>query len=333
MTDSVALDSTENRSVWDLLEEGGSIAKRNLDRLRIQFLDYVCPQNIVTGSREFHFIPLSVENFLGAALYPSYKFQSGGEVSSSKYSHYNEVVQRIGKALASQSPRPGLNFEFAVVNDWSINAWCLPGGKIAINLGILNAMERDIRDYGGKLPTFEEKVAAVLSHEITHATARHFGRTMEFRILMAGMIKVLNFSVNYFVNTYYDQKIKTADPSKESQQIEKEKSRSIQSINKVFDSLARIAVSGLGKCNSRAHELEADKYGMILLHQVGKGREAGLNPESAKAAIWLQNFFIQQKGPSYTGFFEWISHLTSTHPSSHERLQANQRTWQELNKI
>lgn len=332
MTDSVNLDSKETRGVWDLVQEGGSVAKKNLNNLCIRFLDFVCPRNIVTGNREIHLIPLSVENFIGAALYPTYKYQSGGEVSS-KYARYSEVVQRIGQALAAQSPRPGLNFEFTVVNDWSINAWCLPGGKIAINLGILNAMERDIRDYGGKLPSFEEKVAAVLSHEITHATARHFGRTMEFRILMAGCIKVFNFVINHFVNTYYDQKIKATDPGRECENIENDKNRSIKSINRVFDSLARIAVSGLGKCNSRSHELEADKYGMILLHQVGKEREAGLNPESAKAAIWLQNFFIQQNGRIATSWFEWLSHLTSTHPSSHERLQANQRTWQELTKI
>lgn len=331
MTDSVAFDAKESQGLWDSIEESGSITKKKLNTLCVRFLDFVCPQNIVTGNREFHFIPLAFENFMGATLYPTYKFQSGGEVSS-KYARYTEVVQRIGNALAVQSPRPGLNFEFAVVNDWSINAWCLPGGKIALNLGILNAMENDYRDYGGKLPTFEEKVAAVLSHEITHATARHFGRSMEFRILMAGVVKVFNFSINYFVNIYYDQKIKASDSAKEKDQIENQKAQSIQSINHVFDSVARIAVSGLGKCNSRAHELEADKFGMVLLHQIGKLREVGLNPESAKAAIWLQNFFIEQKGDSSGGFFEWISHLTSTHPSSHERLQANQRTWQELSK-
>ncbi|MBP7074190.1 MAG: M48 family metalloprotease [Rhabdochlamydiaceae bacterium] len=340
MSASVGLDSADKAS---FIDETISGEKQKPEHLGIQFLDYILPRSEVTGHRELHLIPLTVEKFVGKALYPLYKLQSGGSVPA-KYKHYEEAVQRIGKALASESPRKGLEFEFAVVNDWSHNAWCLPGGKIAMNLGMLNAMENDTRDYGGSLPTFEEKVAAVLSHEITHATARHFGRTMEFKIFMGACIKGAQFGISSFVKNHYDKKIEAiksssstimqvtglSDTDKKIKEIEKQKTASLKSIQMLFNYLVRNVASGIGKCKSRTHELEADKYGMILLHQAGKKNLAGFNAESARSAIWLQSFFIQHSPPSSPGFFDWLTSLISTHPSSHERLAANKKTWEKL---
>ena len=291
------------------------------------------PRNIVTGSREFHLIPSFIEYGVGSALYSTYIHQSGGEVST-KYSRYTEIVQRVGNALAENSPRKGMNFEFTVVKDWSINAWCLPGGKIAINLGLLDAMEKESSDFGLGTITFEEKVAAVLSHEITHATARHFGRAMELRIFLASLIKASNFVINYFIDKRYDQQIKKVESTEIDEKFTKdqrttqiedlklEKQNRIDKISQIFNFFARLSVSGLGKCNSRSHELEAAKYGMHLM------QKSNINPESA---LWLQHFFMQQKTQLGGGFFEWLSHLTSTHPSSSERLKANSVTLQQLN--
>jgi beta-barrel assembly-enhancing protease len=234
----------------------------------------------------------------------------------------------VGRALAAKSPREGLHFEFAVVNSWGLSAWCLPGGKIAVNLGLLDAMKHDHRSFGGRLPTFEEKVASVLSHEITHATARHFGRTMEFKILMAALIKVYSYALNYLIRRYYDQKIdrvKYVASSKEVQEIETERKSTLESTRRTFDVIVQFVASGLGKCGSRSHELEADKYGMHLM-------QAALKPSSAESAIWLQQFFIHQKNRSGGGLFEWLSSLTSTHPSSQERLEANQQTWDQISQ-
>lgn len=316
MTD--AIDTEKSAIAWDKYDEFRSSIKQGAHDLRIRFLDFVAPRSVVTGSREFHFIPFAVENFVGSSLYSAYKLQSGGTDIPERYKHYHEVVQKVGQTLAAQSPRKGLNFEFAVVNDWHLNAWCLPGGKIGVNLGLLEELEKTKRDFGIPFLTFEDKVAAVLSHEITHATARHFGRTMEFKIFTAALIKTANFVVSYFVNKHYDQKIgKVKD-------VETQRQSTLAKVRKAFDSVARLATSGLGQCASRKHEFEADRFGMFLL------QSSGMNAESA---VWLQQFFIYQKPHSDSGFFDWLSNLTSSHPTSQERLAANQHTWQELQSL
>ncbi|MGA0368806.1 MAG: M48 family metalloprotease, partial [Kiritimatiellia bacterium] len=68
---------------------------------------------------------------------------------------------------SKQRDRPHLPYEFSIVYDSSWNAWALPGGKIAINRGLLESMRN------------ESELAAVLAHEIVHAAARHSAQQME----------------------------------------------------------------------------------------------------------------------------------------------------------
>ena len=70
-------------------------------------------------------------------------------------------VAGVGQRLAAVSDRPDLPYEFVVLNNDVPNAWALPGGKIAINRGLLVLLED------------EAQLAAVLGHEIVHAAARH----------------------------------------------------------------------------------------------------------------------------------------------------------------
>jgi beta-barrel assembly-enhancing protease len=317
MSDAVGLDTEKSTSVWDTIDA----CKDKANKLRIRFLDFVAPHSPVTGSREVHLIPFFVENIVGTYLYPMYVYQSGGSEIPEKYRYYQNVVQKVGQSLAANSPRKGLNFEFTVVNDWELNAWCLPGGKIAVNLGMLQELEKTQRDFGTASLTFEDKVAAVLSHEITHATARHFGRTMEFKIFIAALIKASNSVISYFVNKHYDKKLEKETDKVSRKVVEAQRQSTHLKVRKVFDSVSKFVTSGIGKCNSRKHELEADRYGMFLL------KNSGMN---AQSAIWLQEFFIYQKPHSSGGFFDWLSSLTSTHPTSQERLAANKQTWKEM---
>src|SRR5690606_37041493 len=81
----------------------------------------------------------------------------------------------VGQKLSAVSDRP-LPYEFVVLNNSVPNAWALPGGKIAINRGLLTELES------------EAELAAVLGHEIVHAAARHSARQMERGMLMQGLI-------------------------------------------------------------------------------------------------------------------------------------------------
>jgi predicted Zn-dependent protease len=64
-----------------------------------------------------------------------------------------------------------------VLNSSVPNAWALPGGKIAVNRGLLTALEN------------EAELAAVLGHEIVHAAARHGAKAQERgTLLQVGMV-------------------------------------------------------------------------------------------------------------------------------------------------
>jgi metalloendopeptidase OMA1, mitochondrial len=73
----------------------------------------------------------------------------------------NAQVERVGRRIATATERTDYQWEFKVIEDKQANAFCLPGGKVAVYTGILPIT----RDDAG--------LAAVLGHEAAHATARH----------------------------------------------------------------------------------------------------------------------------------------------------------------
>ncbi len=77
----------------------------------------------------------------------------------------------MGQKLAAVADRR-LPYEFVVLNSSVPNAWALPGGKIAVNRGLLTELHN------------EAELAAVLGHEIVHAAARHGAKAQERGTLM-----------------------------------------------------------------------------------------------------------------------------------------------------
>lgn len=74
----------------------------------------------------------------------------------------NEMVQRVGQRIAKVANKPEYQWEFAVIaDDKMVNAFALPGGKVAIFTGILKHTKN------------EAGLATVMGHEIAHALQRH----------------------------------------------------------------------------------------------------------------------------------------------------------------
>ena len=118
-----------------------------------------CSVNPVTGETEFSLMSAQQEVALGSSNYgPSQQSQGGRYYIDPDLQIY---VQEVGKKLAAVSDRPGLPYEFVVLNNSTPNAWALPGGKIAVNRGLLLHLGD------------EAELASVLGHEIVHAAARH----------------------------------------------------------------------------------------------------------------------------------------------------------------
>ena len=84
----------------------------------------------------------------------------------------NEMVHRVGRRIASVVDKPEYHWEFVVIDDDAmVNAFALPGGKVAIYTGIL------------KHTKTESGLAAVMAHEVAHALQRHGAERMSRGIL------------------------------------------------------------------------------------------------------------------------------------------------------
>jgi predicted Zn-dependent protease len=118
-----------------------------------------CSVNPVTGKNQLSIISPQQEIAIGEKNYsPSRQSQGGDYYLDPALQTY---MSGVGQKLAAVSDRPDLPYEFVVLNNRVPNAWALPGGKIAINTGLLVLLDD------------EAQLAAVLGHEIVHAAARH----------------------------------------------------------------------------------------------------------------------------------------------------------------
>jgi predicted Zn-dependent protease len=116
-----------------------------------------CAVNPVSGNPNFVTMSESQEVSVG---------RSEDTKIRSQYGIYDDpalqrYVSDIGQRLAKSSHRPGLEYQFVVVDSPEINAFALPGGFIYVTRGILAYLNS------------EAELAAVLGHEIGHVTARH----------------------------------------------------------------------------------------------------------------------------------------------------------------
>ena len=84
----------------------------------------------------------------------------------------NEMVHRVGQRIAAAANKPEYHWEFAVIQeDRTINAFALPGGKVAVFTGLL------------KVTKSEAGLATVMGHEVAHALQRHGAERMSRNIL------------------------------------------------------------------------------------------------------------------------------------------------------
>ena len=147
---------------------------------RRKFLGYVgcgccniiltsCSTAPITDRKQLKLIPEAKLNAQAAAIYEKIKSR---EKMSDDIDTLNNIKKignnmeiSIGKYFdKSNLPNPANDFEWEYIlidNDKVKNAWCMPGGKIAIYTGIL------------KITKNQNGLAAVMGHEIAHAVAKH----------------------------------------------------------------------------------------------------------------------------------------------------------------
>ncbi len=105
--------------------------------------------------------------------------------TSRKTSHpeYQALVERVGHRIAKVADRPDFDWEFTVLAGPTQNAFCLPGGKVAVYEGLLPLCEN------------EAGLAVVMSHEIAHAVARHGGQRVREQAVVEAVGDVISDTV------------------------------------------------------------------------------------------------------------------------------------------
>ena len=120
-----------------------------------------------TGRTQFLMISEGEEATMGRTAWA--EILKKEKISSNK--KYSSAVSRVGKDIAAVSDRPDFSWEFKTIESKQANAFCLPGGKVAVYTGIFKYISNDA------------ELAAVMGHEVGHAIARHGGERVSHGIV------------------------------------------------------------------------------------------------------------------------------------------------------
>jgi predicted Zn-dependent protease len=191
----------------------------------------------ITGRKQISFIPESEMISMGLSSYQ--EFMKANPESSDKMN--STVVKTVGTSISAavefffaangmESRLNGYKWEYTLVDSKVPNAFCLPGGKVVVNSGIL--------------PYTADKngLAVVISHEIAHAVARHGNERMSQQLLIQFGGIALSEAV-------------------------KNKPEETKNIYGTVYGLG--SQLGVILPYSREHELEADKLGLIFMAMAG----------------------------------------------------------------
>ena len=128
-----------------------------------------CSTVPITDRKQLKLIPEAKLNAQAAKIYEKVKEKEKLSKDISKLNEIREIGKKMEYSISeyfnkSNMPDPTLNFdwEYILIDNKKVkNAWCMPGGKIAVYTGILDITKNT------------NGLAAVMGHEIAHAVAKH----------------------------------------------------------------------------------------------------------------------------------------------------------------
>ena len=147
---------------------------------RRKFLSYVssgccgvmlngCSTAPITDRRQFKIIPEAKLNAQAAAIYEKIKEKEKMSDDKKTLNEIKDIGKKMEDSISEyflrssiEDPTIGFDWEYILIDDKKVkNAWCMPGGKIAVYTGILDVTKN------------KNGLAAVMGHEIAHAVAKH----------------------------------------------------------------------------------------------------------------------------------------------------------------
>ena len=149
--------------------------------MSIGLVIYACARVPMTGRRQAKLLPESELVAMSLTQYAGFLDTSAVVKSGANRSSIATVGARISKAVEEylrttrdSAMIQNFKWEFNLVDDPAVNAWCMPGGKVVFYTGIMPICQT------------ETGIAVVMGHEIAHAVARHGNERMS-----QGMIQQL----------------------------------------------------------------------------------------------------------------------------------------------
>ena len=185
-----------------------------------------CQQAPVTGRRQLILVTAAQEAEMGEQGYAEV-------LRTSKLSDDAEMtgtLRRVGARIAAAANRPDFQWEFNLIESDQVNAFALPGGKVAFYTGILPICRN------------EAGVACVMGHEVAHVLARHGAERVSQGVLVEAVGAGLAVA------------LRSKDPAVR---------------NGVLAAYGLGASVGVLLPYSRTHESEADRIGIELAARAG----------------------------------------------------------------
>lgn len=182
---------------------------------------------------------------------------------------WTAMLNRVAPRIAEASGEKNFQWEWMLIESPEVNAWCMPGGKMAVYTGIMPVLKN------------EAALAAVLGHEVAHATRRH-GKERYARAIKGNMAGLVIGAATVVGGQMLC------------------KSKSCQVLTGLGGAAAGFAITFFDMKFSRGDESEADNYGQEYM------AKAGYEPSEA-IKLW-ERMGEANKGKAPPEFM-------STHPS------------------
>ncbi|MHC4366156.1 MAG: M48 family metallopeptidase [Planctomycetota bacterium] len=138
-----------------------------------------CSEVAISGRKQFTIVPSSTMNSMSFKSYREFLAANKLSANAEQTQMVKGVGARIQKAVEQYCVEYGIEdqlygyeWEFNLVDDPSVNAWCMPGGKVVVYEGIMPIAQG------------ETGLAVVMGHEIAHAFARHGAERMSQQLVV-----------------------------------------------------------------------------------------------------------------------------------------------------
>lgn len=193
---------------------------------------YACATNPFTGKKTMAFVGNNEIFPMAFQQYDAFLNENKvikGTVDANRVKTVGEKIRKASetylKSIGQENYLDGYAWEYNLVEDSAVNAWCMPGGKIVFYTGILPVCQDDAG------------IAVVMGHEVAHALLNHGQQRMSAGIIEQGLGTGLAIAL--------------ANKRAETQQLAM---TAFGAGSQMFGMLPF----------SRSHETEADEIGLIL---------------------------------------------------------------------